>query len=143
MIIKKSIKILYIIKIKFLLYFIFNLKYLVVSFMSENIAIITSENLKNEVLDNKGFSLIDFWAPWCGPCRMMLPIFEELSNEVKNVKFCKVNVDDCQDIASAYRVSGIPFFILFKDGKAVASKTGATSKEDFKDWIESSVKNNK
>lgn len=108
--------------------------------MSEGITIINDENLKSEVLNDKGYSLIDFWAPWCGPCRMMMPIFEELSTEIKNVKFCKVNVDENQDIASSYRVSSIPFFVLFKDGKAVASKVGGTSKDDFKEWIKENTK---
>ena len=108
--------------------------------MSEKIVEITDQNLKNEVLNNKGFTLIDFWAPWCGPCRMMLPIFEELSKDIDNVKFCKVNVDEQQEVAANYRVSGIPFFILFKDGKAIASRTGGTSKEDLKEWIEENAK---
>ena len=122
------------------LFFIFNIRISDVIIVSENIFELNAESFKNEVLNNKGYSLVDFWAPWCGPCRMMVPIFEELSNEVKNVKFCKVNVDENQDISSGYRVSSIPCFILFKEGKAVASKVGGASKEDFKEWIEENAK---
>ena len=103
--------------------------------MSDTVKEITNENFNKEVIENRGFTLVDFWAPWCGPCRMMTPIFHELSEENKNISFCKINIDECQDLASNYRVSSIPCFILFKNGSAVAIKTGGTSKDDFNQWI--------
>lgn len=101
---------------------------------------LTSDNFDTIISEKSGFVLVDFWAPWCGPCRMMAPVAEEVVNETKNVSFCKVNVDDQSDLASEYRVSSIPCFILFKNGKAIASRTGGTTKDIFKEWLIENMK---
>jgi len=84
-----------------------------------------------------GLALVDFWAPWCGPCQMLGPIIEQLSTEMKEVKIAKLNVDEYGDLAGQYQVSGIPTMILFKDGEMVDRKTGVAPKEALKKWIES------
>lgn len=84
-----------------------------------------------EVLEEKGYVLVDFYADWCGPCKMTAPIIEELANEISDVKFVKVNVDENPELASNYQVFSIPTFIIFKDGKAVHQFVGAMGKEGF------------
>lgn len=103
--------------------------------MSGNVIEINGENFEKEVINYNGVAIVDCWAPWCGPCRMMSPIFEELSTEIQDVKFCKVNVDENRDIANSYRVNGIPNFLMFKNGKTIASKVGGSLKEELQEWI--------
>lgn len=74
---------------------------------------------------------IDFWAPWCGPCKIMNPIVEELEKEFKDVEFEKVNVDERGDIASKYGVMSIPTFVVEKDGKEIDRKIGAVGKDEL------------
>ena len=84
--------------------------------------------------------LVDFWAEWCGPCRMLIPVMEELSEEMKDkVDICKCNVDECPDIASSFNIRSIPTLILFKDGNIVDISNGAASKAVVKQWIESKL----
>ena len=108
--------------------------------MSKNVSELSSDVFNKEIINKEGFALVDFWAPWCGPCRMMAPIIDEISKEIENVNFYKVNVDENQDISSAYRVSSIPCFILFNNGKAIATRTGGSTKEDFVNWIKENTK---
>lgn len=96
---------------------------------------VTKENFKEEVLDSSVPVLVDFWATWCGPCQMVLPIIEELAEEVKDAKICKVNVDEEMELAKEYRVMSIPTLIVFKDGKKVKSAVGAKSKEELLDML--------
>lgn len=86
---------------------------------------ITKDNFKQEVTDYNGKVLIDFWAEWCGPCKMTAPVFEELSKKYSNIKFGKVNVDQQNDIAAKYNIMSIPTFVMFEDGVAVNQLTGA------------------
>ncbi len=86
---------------------------------------------QKEVLESKGMTLVDFYADWCGPCKMVAPVIDELSGERKDVKFVKVNVDEHSDLASQYSVFSIPTFVIFKDGKAVNQFSGAMGKEGF------------
>lgn len=97
---------------------------------------LTKENFKEEVLESKVPVLVDFWASWCGPCQMVLPIIEELADEVKDAKICKVNVDEQMELAKEYRVMSIPTLIVFKDGQKVKSSMGAKSKEEILDMLQ-------
>ncbi|MGF1581021.1 MAG: thioredoxin [Gemmataceae bacterium] len=91
---------------------------------------ITSANFEQEVLNSNDPVLVDFWAPWCGPCRAVSPIVEELAEELQGrAKVVKVNVDDAQEIAAKYQVSSIPNFVVFKDGEVQTQLTGARPKQ--------------
>ena len=91
---------------------------------------INSDNFNQET--SKGKSLVDFWGSWCKPCLMLAPIVEELSNEMKDIKFYILVVDKSPDIAAQYEIMGIPTLILFKDGKEIKRIVGLRSKEDLK-----------
>ena len=88
---------------------------------------LNSSNFDNEI--KKGVSIVDMYADWCGPCKRLSPIIEDLSKEVKRVKFVKLNVDDSEEIASRYRIMSIPTIILFKDGSEVGRVIGLLDKE--------------
>lgn len=90
---------------------------------------LTGANFETEVLKSEKPVLVDFFADWCGPCKMTAPVVEELSNEHPEYKFCKVNVDSESELASRYGVMSIPTLIVFKDGKAASQSVGAISKE--------------
>lgn len=90
---------------------------------------ITKENFQNEVLKSDKKVLLDFWADWCGPCMMLSPIVDEISNEVSNVKFGKVNVDEQGELAQAFRISSIPALIVIENGKIVNQSVGLISKD--------------
>lgn len=98
-----------------------------------------NENSFNEHIESKEkIALVDFWAPWCGPCRQLAPTLEEVASEyASKVVVGKVNVDDFPDIAGKFNIRGIPTMILFKEGKAVDTKVGALSKAAILTWIES------
>lgn len=96
--------------------------------MAQNIS---QNDFQKEVLDVKGKVLVDFWAPWCGPCQMLGPVIEEISGEVKDVKVVKVNVDEAQELSGKYGVSGIPTVMLFKDGEIVETIVGFRQKQDY------------
>lgn len=98
--------------------------------------ILNEQNFKQEVLDYKGVALVDFWAEWCGPCKMMLPAIEELAKEYSGkAKICKLNVDESQNISAEYSVMAIPTIIIFKDGKQMERLVGAQSKKALLDRI--------
>ncbi|MCR5762081.1 MAG: thioredoxin [Treponema sp.] len=96
---------------------------------------VNEQTFAKEVLESSTPVLVDFWAEWCGPCRMMAPVLEELSAEQANVKICKVNVDENPDLAQKYGIMSIPNFILFKNGQAAGQQIGATSKEAMLGFI--------
>lgn len=89
---------------------------------------LTAENFRKEVLEYEGTAMVDFWASWCGPCQMVGPIIEEIAEEVKDVKVCKVNVDEQPDIAGKYNVMSIPTIIVFKNGEPATVSVGAKPK---------------
>ena len=97
---------------------------------------LTSENFEEEVLKSEKPVLVDFWASWCGPCKMIAPIFEELAEEYKDeVKIGKVNVDEQASLAAKFRVTSIPTLILFKNGEITKSSVGFCSKSELEEMI--------
>ena len=98
----------------------------------QNLINVTDDSFQKEVLDSEIPAFVDFWASWCGPCRMIGPVFEELSNEDDGkVKFVKINVDENPKTPSNYGVRGIPTLIMFKGGKAVDQIVGAVPKSQL------------
>lgn len=98
---------------------------------------LSSSNFKEFV--SKGWVLVDFWAPWCGPCRMLGPVIDELSHEMKGIKVGKVNVDEQGDLSGQFEVMSIPTLILFKDGQVADRRVGAGTKPAIKGWIEEAM----
>lgn len=96
---------------------------------------LTEQNFEQEVLQSEIPVLVDFWATWCGPCRMQAPIIDELAEEVSGVKFAKLDVEQCMRIAQQYGVMNIPTLLVFRDGKVAASAVGLQSKETIREMI--------
>jgi thioredoxin 1 len=92
---------------------------------------ITKDNFENEVMKSEKPVLLDFWASWCGPCRMVSPIVDEVANEVANAKVGKVNVDEQPELAGTFKVMSIPTLVVIKDGKVVNSAVGVRSKAEI------------
>jgi thioredoxin 1 len=103
---------------------------------SEKILTITDENFEAEVLKSEKPVLVDFWATWCGPCRAVAPVLDELAEQNDKVLIAKLNVDEQQKLAYQYQVSSIPTFILFKDGKMADRMMGAAPRTAFDKFIE-------
>lgn len=97
---------------------------------------LTNENFEREVVQSDKTVIIDFWASWCNPCRMLAPIFEAVASEAENVKFCKVNVDEQPELAQSFEIMSIPTMIVFKNGVAVKKSVGGMSKEQILKLVE-------
>lgn len=91
----------------------------------------TQDNFEAEVLSSDKTVLVDFWASWCGPCKMLSPVVDQIAEERTDIKVCKLNVDEQQDIAVKYKVMSIPTLIVFKDGAEVARSVGVKPKEEI------------
>jgi len=100
--------------------------------------LVTVDNFEEEVLNEKRPVLVDFWASWCGPCKMVLPIVESLADEQTEVKICKVNVDEQSDLVQKFDVMTVPTLIIFKDGKVVNTSVGIKTKADILELIKNS-----
>ena len=98
-----------------------------------NIVTVTATNFDKEVLQSATPIVVDFWAEWCGPCKQIAPVLDELATEYDGkVKVAKVNIDDFQDLAARFRINSIPTFLFFKNGQVVDQVVGLRSKKDFK-----------
>ncbi|WP_370196752.1 thioredoxin [Aurantimonas sp.] len=96
---------------------------------------IDTSNFQTDVLGSDKPVVVDFWAEWCGPCKMIAPSLEEISSEMDNVRIAKVNIDENPDIAAQYGVRSIPTLMLFKNGEHADTMVGAQSKSKLVDWI--------
>lgn len=102
---------------------------------------LNDSNFDEKVLNNKNVVLCDFWAEWCGPCKQISPILEELSKEFKEnqVTIAKVNIDENPETPSKYGIMSIPTLLLFKEGKLVSTQIGLQQKSELKSWIENYI----
>lgn len=98
---------------------------------------VTSVNFKKEVLNSKRPVLVDFWAPWCAPCKMIVPHIKAIAKQYEGkLKVCKLNIDEASDIATTYTVMSIPTVMLFKDGKIMEKRVGVINKKDLEKFID-------
>lgn len=102
-----------------------------------SVKVLNKENFEENVLKSEGSVVVDFWAPWCGPCRMLSPVVDEVALELKEVSFGKVNVDDEKELADQYGIMSIPALVLFKNGEAVNSMIGFRPKERILEFSKS------
>ena len=108
--------------------------------MSANTKAVTDQSFETDVLKASGPVLVDFWAEWCGPCKMIAPALEEISNELgEKVTVAKLNIDDNPDAPARYGVRGIPTMILFRNGQPAATKVGASPKTQIQVWLEQAL----
>jgi len=99
----------------------------------------TDASFNDDVLNSGKPVLVDFWAEWCGPCRQLSPIIDELSKDKTDIEVFKINIDKNPEIPTKYGVRGIPTMIMFKDGKPIATKVGALPKSALYEWVEGAV----
>ena len=101
---------------------------------------VTDATFSSEVLGSSVPVIVDFWAPWCGPCRMIAPILDEISGELGDkIKIVKINVDENPEVPSQFGISSIPTLILFKNGNAVSTKIGSVPKPKLLEWIQGEI----
>jgi thioredoxin 1 len=96
---------------------------------------LNTENFENEVLKSDKTVLVDFWASWCGPCRMLSPVVDEIAEETPEIKVCKVNVDEQEELAMRYGIMSIPTLIVFRGGEAVRQNAGVLPKQAILDMV--------
>ncbi|KZM44196.1 thioredoxin [Marinomonas sp. SBI22] len=108
--------------------------------MGDNTIQITDAQFQDEVLNSELPVVVDFWAPWCGPCKMIGPVLEDVAGEMEGkIKVVKINVDENPDTAPKYNVRGIPTLLVVKGGEVVATKVGAVSKSQLVDFIDTAI----
>jgi thioredoxin 1 len=108
--------------------------------MSEHIHYVTDDTFEQEVLQSPMPVLVDYWADWCGPCKMISPILDEVAKEYAGrLKVCKLNIDENQQIPPKYGIRGIPTLMIFKNGNVEATKVGALSKSQLTAFVDSNI----
>lgn len=108
--------------------------------MSEHIHYVTDDTFEQEVLQSPMPVLVDYWADWCGPCKMISPILDEVAKEYTGrLKVCKLNIDENQQIPPKYGIRGIPTLMIFKSGNVEATKVGALSKSQLTAFVDSNI----
>ncbi|MGM0412634.1 MAG: thioredoxin TrxA [Pseudomonadota bacterium] len=108
--------------------------------MSDNIVHVTDSTFEDEVLNTDGAVLVDYWADWCGPCKMIAPILDELAEEYAGkLKIAKLNIDENPGTPPKFGIRGIPTLMLFKDGNVEATKVGAVSKSQLSAFVDSNL----
>ncbi|WP_455221825.1 thioredoxin TrxA [Kaarinaea lacus] len=108
--------------------------------MSENIVHLSDDSFEDEVINTDGPVLVDYWADWCGPCKMIAPILDEIASEYKDkIKIAKLNIDENPATPPKYGIRGIPTLMLFKGGNVEATKVGAVSKSQLTAFIDSNI----
>lgn len=108
--------------------------------MSDNITNVTDDTFESEVLNAEGPVLVDYWAEWCGPCKMIAPVLEEIADEYAGkLKICKLNIDENEQTPPKFNIRGIPTLMLFKKGNVDATKVGALSKSQLTAFIDSNI----
>ncbi|MBB6631816.1 thioredoxin [Clostridium algidicarnis] len=100
---------------------------------------VLDSNFKEEVQNQSGVVVVDFWASWCGPCKMLSPVIEELSNEVTTAKFAKVNVDENPQSSQNFNIASIPTLLVFKDGKVVDTMVGFRPKAELEQLVKKHI----
>src|SRR3954463_14084498 len=107
--------------------------------MADKVFEVTDSNFQAEVIESSDPVLVDFWAPWCGPCRMVAPVLEEIANERQDLRIAKLNVDENQQTAAQFEVLSIPTMILFKNGQVAKKVIGAYPKKRLESELESEL----
>ena len=101
---------------------------------------VTDTNFEEEVLKSDKPVVVDYWAEWCGPCKQLSPVVDELANDMKDsVKIVKVNIDEAPEAPTKYGVRGVPTLMIFKDGQVVDTRVGGMPKSQLQEWIEGQV----
>ncbi|AWN14644.1 thioredoxin TrxA [Salinisphaera sp. RV14] len=108
--------------------------------MSENIVKVSDDSFENDVLSAKGPVLVDYWAEWCGPCKQIAPVLDELADQYEGkLTIAKLNVDENPDTPPRYGIRGIPTLMLFKDGEVAGTKVGAVSKSQLAEFVDQHI----
>lgn len=108
--------------------------------MSDKIVAVTDSSFEQEVLQAEGPVLVDYWAEWCGPCKMIAPVLDELAEQYGDkIKIAKLNIDENPETAPQYGIRGIPTLMIFKDGEVAGTKVGAASKTELAQFIDENV----